>query len=293
MLVAIGCAGGARSAATAPVPHPDVIDGLFDVGAGSLHLNCIGRGAPTVLVDTGLGWSGAGWADIQRAVSGTTRTCVYDRAGVGYSSSPSLVPHTNRAMAGELHQLLVRAGVRGPFVLVGHSMGGMNLRLFASEHPEDVAGMVLVDAMTDEYDARYWSLIPKPAMDDLRERFRRVPEGVTYETLASGLAEMHDVSRSIGNRPLVVLTRGREDPFPAVPLELQPVMLLAWLEMQRELLRLSTNAVQVVAVNSHHNVHWEAPHLVAASIQETVQAVRAHRSVSVEPLMPFADERAP
>jgi pimeloyl-ACP methyl ester carboxylesterase len=105
------------------------VDGLIDVGAVSLHVHCLGDGLPTVVFDGGLGTDGAVWRDVQGQISLTTRACVYDRAGTGYSGLPSSKPHTNGQMAQELHALLARAGIRGPYVLVGHSMGGINLRL--------------------------------------------------------------------------------------------------------------------------------------------------------------------
>jgi len=288
--VLAGCAGGTRSTVAPPAVHPVVSDGVVNVGAVALHLHCIGDGAPPVVIDAGLGLGGAAWLDVQRAVAETTRTCVYDRAGIGYSSRPAELPHTNDTMARELHELLLRAGLVGPFVLVGHSMGGVNVRLYADQHPTEVAGMVLVDAMNSEQVERYWSLMPKTALDEFHEGLSHVSEGTTYETLASGLAKMQAESRSIGDLPLVVLTRGKEDGFPGITAEHAATMLRAWHDMQQELLHLSRNAVQVVAVNSHHNMQWDAPHLVAASIRETVRAVRAHGRVSTDTLAPLATE---
>src|SRR5215210_3669011 len=85
---------------------------------------------------------------VQPEVARSTRACAYDRTGAGYSTRNSK-PHTSHEMASELDQLLVRAKIPGPYVLVAHSFGGLNVRLYASEHPEKVAGMVLVDASFD------------------------------------------------------------------------------------------------------------------------------------------------
>jgi pimeloyl-ACP methyl ester carboxylesterase len=116
-----------------------------DVGGFSLHINCTGEGSPTVIVDAGNGDFSLGWQGIQPEVAKFTRICTYDRAGYGWSD-PSPNPRTAKVMSEELHTLLSNAGVEPPYVLVGHSLGGYNVRMFADLYPEEVAGMVLVDA---------------------------------------------------------------------------------------------------------------------------------------------------
>src|SRR5438034_3856902 len=118
---------------------------LVDIGGYRLHLWCTGDGAPAVILDTGLGGSSADWGFVQPGVAAFTRVCSYDRAGMGYSD-PGPSPRTARRIALELGQLLDRGGVDGPLVLVGASLGGFTVRVFASERPERVVGLVLVDA---------------------------------------------------------------------------------------------------------------------------------------------------
>ncbi len=130
-------------------PRGPKLDAKFDVGTLSLHLVCLGDGSPTVVLDAGLGQDAKTWAPVQPDIARFTRVCAYDRAGMG-TSSPAARPHTNRQMADELNSLLSAAKIPGPFVLVGHSMGGVNVRLFASKHPENVSAMVLVDSMTGD-----------------------------------------------------------------------------------------------------------------------------------------------
>jgi hypothetical protein len=134
-----------------------VTDGVVDIRGGkALHIHCLGEGAPIVVLDAGLGNDGNVWNDVLPEMAKVTRTCAYDRVGMGYSSRPAARPHTNRQMAGGLRVLIERAGLHGPYVVVGHSLGGVNVRLFASEHLAEVAGMVLVDAVGDEQPARLW-----------------------------------------------------------------------------------------------------------------------------------------
>src|SRR5882672_4334036 len=118
---------------------------LVDVGGHRLHLWCMGAGAPAVILDTGLGGSSAEWGFVQPEVARFTRVCSYDRAGMGYSD-PGPSPRTARRIASELATLLDRSGIAGPVVLVGASIAGFNVRVFASDHPELAAGLVLVDA---------------------------------------------------------------------------------------------------------------------------------------------------
>lgn len=114
------------------------------VGGRRLHLVDQGEGQPTVVLEAGIAASSVSWRPIQEVLARETRVCSYDRAGLGWSDSPS-APLTAEEMARELRRLLTAAEVPGPYVLVGHSYGGLLARLFAIQFPEDVAGLVLVD----------------------------------------------------------------------------------------------------------------------------------------------------
>ncbi len=118
---------------------------MLDVGGHRLHLVCQGQGTPVVIMDAGLGDSWLTWSRTQPEIATRTRACSYDRAGLGYSE-PGPYPRDSRQIVEELHTLLTVAHIAPPYLLVGHSFGGYNTRLFAATYPSEVAGLVLVDA---------------------------------------------------------------------------------------------------------------------------------------------------
>ena len=143
---------------------------LVDVGGYRLHVYCVGQGSPTVVLDAGLGAFSLDWGAVQPQIATTTRVCAYDRAGLGWSE-PGPRPRSPEQFADELHTLLTNAGVEGPYVFVAHSISGKTARLFASQHPDDVAGMVLIDARHESVDDHS---TPEQiaAEDDQQQRFQ-------------------------------------------------------------------------------------------------------------------------
>lgn len=121
----------------------------MSIGTHRLHIRCDGDGAPTVIFDAALGGSSLSWSLVHPAVAHLTRACTYDRAGFGWSDAGPL-PRTASRIADELRDLLRVTGVPPPYVLVGHSYGGLVMRLYASRHPNDVAGLVLIEPAIPE-----------------------------------------------------------------------------------------------------------------------------------------------
>lgn len=119
----------------------------------ALNLDCRGQGGPTVILDSGLGVPAIGWNPVETEVAKFTRVCSYDRAGYGWSS-PSELPRTSLRIVKELHALLDAAQEKGPYILVGHSFGGYNVRVYNGQYPGDVVGMVLVDASHEDQNER-------------------------------------------------------------------------------------------------------------------------------------------
>jgi pimeloyl-ACP methyl ester carboxylesterase len=122
---------------------------MVDIGGYRLYIHCQGDGGPSVILDSGQGEAGLSWLGIQEYIANITKVCVYDRAGLGWSDLSSK-PRTARVMADELHQLLENAQIPKPYLLVGASLGGLNARVYAHLYPNEVAGLVLVDAAHEE-----------------------------------------------------------------------------------------------------------------------------------------------
>ena len=166
---------------------------LIDVGGHRLHLNCTGSGSPTVVLEPGAGEmsSNLGW--ITPAVARKTRVCAYDRAGRGWSE-PADTPQDATQIATDLHTLLQRAHVPGPYVLAGHSFGGLYTLTFAARYPDEVAGMVLIDATAPASATKPRAASPGDAgSDDVMGRVSalvstsaRFGLGRLYALLASG-----------------------------------------------------------------------------------------------------------
>ena len=154
----------------------------MDVGGYKMHLYCVGQGSPTVVLDSGLGDSWLAWYKVRPQTAGLTRVCSYDRAGTGWSD-PSPNRRISSLVAQELHALLRNAGISPPFVLVGHSFGGLNMRMYTGLYRKEVAGMVLVDATPDHVD-RF-----PPELESFNATFLR-KENLKQNTMPLGIPRL-------------------------------------------------------------------------------------------------------
>jgi pimeloyl-ACP methyl ester carboxylesterase len=292
----LGTPAGARQKRAGTTPPPGQ---LVDVGGYRLHLVCRGEGSPAVVLDAGLSDSWAVWTKVQPAVARTTRVCSYDRAGIGYSD-PGPLPRTSSRIVEELHVLLRNGGVPGPYVLVGHSFGGYDVRLFASRYPNEVAGLVLVDAAHEDQGTRYPPEVREAlarTLDEARRTAERAERGESVPRLASNLPpaiatrpawyralfeELRSVEASaaelraagpLPDVPLLVISAGRRRSRVGSK-QTREEMRRVWGDMQTELVALSPRGRQIVARKSGHYVQREEPGLVADAIADLVRGVR-------------------
>ena len=279
---------------------------MVNVGGYSLQINCVGHGSPTVVLDSGWGDFSAAWVRVQQEVSSATRVCAYDRAGMGWSEmGPE--PRDARQITGELHTLLSKAGIDGPYVLVGHSLGGLSMQTYAHRYPDEVAGVVLVDSSFDTHQfsqrpeaqkqrsavvpplVRFGISLPArlgiirllsmldPASPELPQKQRAQIDALapstrqwTTELLEFVAPTQTRILGSLGNKPLAVVT---------APKEAEP----GWLKHQDKLATLSTNSIhRVVKGATHTSLVYDRSdsQATSASIVEVVAAVRNDRPLA-------------
>jgi pimeloyl-ACP methyl ester carboxylesterase len=276
--------------------------GLVDIGGGrKMYLECRGIGSPTVVLVGGLRASAEDWGIGDKSappvfpeVAKFTRVCAYDRPGTPVGDRPSRsdpVPQPTTAgdAVADLHAMLRAAGEAGPYVLVGHSYGGLVVRLYASTYPEDVSGLVLVDALSeglrDAETPEQWAMQRKLIEGDVRESLALYPALERID-----VDESFDQVRAAPLLPpllLVVLSADRpwgpqippmiaEGKLPAdVPPDFGYVTDAAQKEAQMKLAQLVPNAEHITNTNSGHEIHKEQPQLVIDAIREIVEAVRS------------------
>jgi pimeloyl-ACP methyl ester carboxylesterase len=293
---------------TAPAAQADFA-GRVDIGGRTLYLECQGTGSPTVVLEAGYGNRADIWSvDLVQpegarrmvlpAVAGFTHVCAYDRPGtVGQvppegspsepagtflpsRSDPVPMPRTALDLVGDLHTLLLAASIPGPYVLVGHSLGGVVVRLYASTHPEEVGGLVLVDASQEDSEAQLKALLT-PAQWEAVERIQQAPlegypayELVDFDTSWAQMRQAR-VDTPLQPMPVAVLSRGNyanDAPLPDWPVDAFERM---WRATQDELAALVPNARYTIAGQSGHYIQQEQPELVIEAIRQVVVGVQA------------------
>ena len=255
-------------------PTPTPISGKIDVGGYQLRIQCFGEGTPTVIVDSGLGIpaiESGHWRVVTSAIKKTTQICLYDRAALGSSdpaSGTSGSGRTSADMVKDLHTLLVNAAVPAPYVLVGHSLGGYNVRLYASQYPNEVTGVVLVDSAHPDQWSEFSAVLPpesRPPTDPFSNPER-------WDLLAS--AEQVRASKPLGDLPLVVLTRAPGLIIPDVSPELSAKIDQIWQDLQIDLTGLSSNSTHMIATLAGHNIPADEPQLVIEAILKVMDEAK-------------------
>ena len=252
--------------------------GWFDIGGRRLFLRCTGHRSPTVVFEGGLTTD---WFALQNQVAPFTRVCSWDHPNGPWSrSDPAPTPRTARDFVADLHTLLRVAHVPGPYVLAGHSNGGLYTQLYASTHPRQVAGLVLIDAVHPAYHKRTLAMLKPLVPPEVWEAVRQDAMTPDHRLLDPERVDIWTSERQtrvalrrspLRPMPLVVLTHGHPD-GPGGPFVDQEEAL--WRQLQRELAQLVPGSRHLIT-QSGHDIQLEQPELVLDAIGDVVRAVRA------------------
>jgi pimeloyl-ACP methyl ester carboxylesterase len=303
LFVLAGSAGTQSDVATTTSAASGDFSGLVDVGGRNIYLECHGTGSPTVILEAGYRASGRYWTDdllhpeaprlmVLPAVASFTHVCAYDRPGtyapVGDDdligrSDPVAQPRSASDVVADLHDLLHTAGVPGPYVLAGHSLGGLFVRLYASTYPDEVAGLVLVDAYSEllehQLTPKQWAALVHFNMGIGSDTVLPIPGYGDVETIGFGtdnaVMRQAAVASPLRPMPLAVLAKG-------IPFDLTEEMLgfppdaleAALIAAQAELAGLVPSGRMSIASDSGHDIHQDQPALVAEAIRQVVAGVR-------------------
>ena len=242
---------------------------LVDIGGRSVYLDCRGQGSPTVVLESGMGGGAGSWGTVLDAMAATTRTCAYDRPGLG-SSTPR-GRHTLADTVADLHKALEVAGEVAPFVLVGHSHGGDYVRVFTDRYRSDVAGIVMVDTFDPDLETAYIHPLLgalRPEYEDQLDRLRDLVAQV--EDLDWPTSEEQLRAASVAGTPLEVLRAPRADP--RLDAATNDKIAVAWVAAYESL---SPGFVHYeLAWGAGHLIQMERPDLVIAATRRLVGAAR-------------------
>ena len=283
---------------------------LVDVGGFRLKMYCTGEGSPTIILEAGLGDNLAEWRRVQPELAGFARVCSSNRAGYG-GSDPGPMPRTSARIAEELHTLLQTARERLPYLLVGHSFGGYNVRVFNGKYPDQVIGIVLVEAnQEDQYQLLppAWKALSAAMLVRWQRQARWAPVYINLgvarfqlrlqgihashlflqskylKTRASELesirvsAEQARAAGNIGNKPLVVLTAGKNADASlrsSLPDQQLKEFQRVWVnDLQARLARLSTRGKRLVVTDSGHDMPKDRPDVIVNAVRELHEQAR-------------------
>ena len=270
---------------------------LIDIGTGrKMYLECSGSGSPTVILESGYRndadiWSTElepGMSPVFSQVARFTRVCAYDRPGTFLDadhlgrSTPVPMPRTARDLVSDLHALLQTAHISGPYVFAAHSFGGIFARLYASTYPNEVVGMVLVDALSEKVRTgltpEQWKLYANFGFTKPTPGLEKYKDIETLDVNAS-LDQMEKAAsaKPLRPMPLFVLTQGQPfdlSPWQPLPADFPEALNKAWHTAQDALATLAPNAKHKIATKSSHYIQATEPQLVIDAIKQVVEAVR-------------------
>ena len=261
---------------------------FFSLETNKIHLHCVGEGSPIIVFDSGVGGSHMDWINVQSSAGELTQACSYDRSGYGWSEM-GIKPRTSKRIVNELTQLLKKAKKEPPYILVGHSFGGLNMQLFARANPDNVIGLILIDSIHVEQYKRFEDAgIEIPTVNTTRfllgskdQVTRGMPDeykDIAYrlvrsdKALSSMFNELRNINISIEeiksaskmpDIPVTVITHGKKVWDSAMFKNMEEI----WLELQTKLSKSTSKGKLLVAEESGHNIHLNQPKLILDEIK--------------------------
>jgi pimeloyl-ACP methyl ester carboxylesterase len=300
LLVSAGLAIGLPALAAAP-PTFEPAGRLVRTGEDVLHVVCTGQGAPTIVLEAGAGGNYLEWSLVQPEIAHTNRVCSYDRAGIGWSRA-STRPRTIDNIDDELHRTIAAADIARPFVLIGHSFGGLTALHYARRYPAEIAGLILLDPTHPDQFRRFNAIgvtLPEAHVAVLRTPLAASIYGLPTRLhgLAIHLASAPTARRSTIDEMTSMPTGAdavREEGYPRVPARIiihgnrewdrlypDGRMEDAWADMQAELARNLGAPLPISAASSGHQIALDRPDLVVGTLRDLIRSAR---------LMPVAPE---
>lgn len=213
----------------------------------------------TVILDAGYGDDSTAWSPLIDDISKLANVFLYDRAGLGQSETGAN-PRTSRNMIQELRQLLTETNTKPPYLLVGHSFGGVNMQLFAAAYEEDVSGLVLVDVTPKDYRERFLPTMSQDFQHAYHQQFVR--EG-NYEEFMESMKQLKETELAF-QIPVIVIAAGKKDYYSNESQRL-------WNDMQKELTQISSNSEFVLAEASAHYIQRDEPGVILATIKRLIE----------------------
>lgn len=233
------------------------INDKIDIGEYSLKVNCYGEGNPTVIFESGLEGNNLSWALVQPAISKVARTLSYDRA-----RPVSELPRTSLDQVHELHALLDKAKVKGPYIIVAHSVGGYNARLFAGTYPKEVCGIVFVDCSHEN------QLENLPPEEFKKNKKSLATAELNFDELTLSANQVKEIRKkdALRNIPIVVLSADHN----GANTELN----IIWSNFQNDLATLSDYSKHILVKDSGHSIQADKPPIVIDAIKDLIDTVR-------------------
>lgn len=265
-----------------PAPRPTLSGEKIDVGGYNLYIDCKGTGSPTVILESGLEGDVVTWKNVHPEVAKFTRVCRYDRAGLAHSDYGPM-PRDAKLTAQNLHTLLTTADIAPPYILAGHSFGGLLIRRYAFDFPDEVTGMVFVDSLHEDWWQDALALLDAPTSSDSARltSFRlyltdgwRVPSNNFEAMDIPAVVDQVRETGEFGDMPITVLTAGKFTVLNSgLPPNLETSLADLFHDLQGKIAALSTNGTQTIIPDTGHNMPRENPRVIVDAIQVMIQTL--------------------